>query len=128
MFTIPNEHNVHQLIVSIARQQMLDLPMPFIDQMKSGMPQVFIETFLSQLTVPAIDFLFNQRLPTPEKVCKVLEADEEHLSQAKLDCIYYLQQFVLQLDQEDLVAFLHFVTGSSVMPEKNLDQVQLICR
>jgi len=118
MFMIPMKRNISSLVASIARQQLLDFPAPFVEQIKSGIPHTFLDTFWSQLTVPAIDHLFREQLPTGEKVCRVMEIEEDHHTQDQLDCMYYLQQFVLQLDQEELATFLHFVTGSSVMPEK----------
>lgn len=44
--------------------------------------------------------------------------EEEHLRQDQLNTLHFLQQFVSRLDQDDLCAFLQFVTGSSVMPRQ----------
>jgi len=41
-----------------------------------------------------------------------------HVTKEQLNCLYYVKQFITRLDQDELGLFLHFVTGSSVMPEK----------
>jgi HECT-domain (ubiquitin-transferase) len=120
MYANPTARNVKQLLTSIARQQLVDLPAPFVDQMRMGVPGCHMDSFWSVLTVPAINVLFQMQLPTPEKVKAVMTAEEADLRQEQINCMYYLQQFVGRLDQEELSKFLHFVTGSSVMPENIL--------
>ena len=86
--------------------------------MEVGIPQAFHDTFWSVLALPAIEFVFQQQLPTPDKVANVIQPVEQHVMQEQLNCLCYLKQFITRLDQEELGLFLHFVTGSSVMPEK----------
>jgi len=107
MYAVPRKANVRQLLIGTARHQLLDTPAPFIEQIKLGIPQAFRDVFWSVLTLSAVDYLFRQQLPTPEKVQAVVQAAEEHLD-----------QFICRLDQDELGLFLHFVTGSSVMPDK----------
>jgi len=118
MYTLPTAHNICQLVQSIARQQLLDRPMPFVELIKLGIPDVHRDVFWSLLTVPAIDHLFQQQQPTAQKVQAVIVPEEEHLRQDQLNTLHFLQQFVSRLDQDDLCAFLQFVTGSSVMPRQ----------
>ena len=118
MFTVPRKANIRQLLVGTARHQLLDQPAPFVEEMKLGIPPTFAETFFSILTLPAIDFLFKEQLPTPDKVQEVLTTDDEYLTQDQLNCLYYLNQFIARLDSDELGLFLQFVTGSSVMPDK----------
>ena len=118
MYTLPTAHNICQLVQSIARQQLLDKPMPFVELIKLGIPDVHRDVFWSLLTVPAIDHLFQQQQPTAQKVQAVIVPEEEHLRQDQLNTLHFLQQFVSRLDQDDLCAFLQFVTGSSVMPRQ----------
>ena len=73
--------------------------------------------FWSQLTLPSIDHIFMEQLPTPARVSSIITAEDNNLRQEQLNALYYLQQFVAALDSEELAAFLHFVTGSSVMPD-----------
>jgi len=114
MYAVPRKANVRQLLIGSARHQLLDQPAAFVEQIKLGIPQAFRDVFWSVLTLSAVDYLFRQQLPTPEKV----QAAEEHLRQEQLNCLYYLDQFICRLDQDELDLFLHFVTGSSVMPDK----------
>lgn len=118
MYTLPTAHNICQLVQSIARQQLVDKPMPFVELIKLGIPDVHRDVFWSLLTVPAIDHLFQQQQPTAQKVQAVIVPEEEHLRQDQLNTLHFLQQFVSRLDQDDLCAFLQFVTGSSVMPRQ----------
>jgi len=67
MYTLPTAHNICQLVQSIARQQqLLDKPMPFVELIKLGIPDVHRDAFWSLLTVPAIDHLFQQQQPTAQ--------------------------------------------------------------
>ena len=57
--------------------------------------------------------------PTPQRVVDVIQVEnelscwsDEHL------CLYFLKEYVLRLDQEDLTTCLHFVTGASLLPEE----------
>ena len=118
MFAVPRQSNVRQLLIGTARHRLLDQAAPFLEEMKVGIPQAFHDTFWSVLTLPAIEFLFQQQLPTPDKVANVIQPVEEHVTQEQLNCLYYLKQFITRLDQDELGLFLHFVTGSSVLPEK----------
>jgi len=60
----------------------------------------------------------RQQLLTPDKVQEIVQAEDEHFTQEQQNCLYYLSQFIAHLDQEELGMFLHFMTGSSVMPNK----------
>jgi len=116
MLCRPTARSIKQVVAAAARHQMLDVPMLFITQIKSGIPDVCRDIFWSVLTVGAIDHLFRQQLPTPRKVSSVLVSASDTLTNAEENSLFYLRQFVMGMDQEDLTAFLHFVTGSTVMP------------
>ena len=117
MYTNPNQTNIRRLILTIARYLLLDQPRPLIELMKSGIPQLHVEYFWAMLTIPMIDLLFREQLPTPRKVCSVMQYNEDDAyRQNELNCFHFLQEYVMSLDQEDLEAFLLFVTGSTIMP------------
>lgn len=82
------------------------------------MPSVCHEIFWSVLTVEIIDHMFRQQLPTPTRVSEVLVAEADALTNSQENCLFYLRQFVRAMDQEDLTSFLHFFTGSTVMPSR----------
>lgn len=92
MYTLPTAHNICQLVQSIARQQqLLDKPMPFVELIKLGIPDVHRDAFWSLLTVPAIDHLFQQQQPTTQKVQAVIVPEKEHLRQDQLNTLHFLQ-------------------------------------
>ena len=119
MTTNPRRTTIRKQIISMARNELLFKPAPFIELMKTGLPMLHVELFWAMLSQPAIDTWFAQQLSTPDKVCSVIMLHDTVTAprQGQLDCLYYLQQFVSKLDIDDLSAFLQFVTGSTVMPE-----------
>lgn len=119
MMANPRRTTVRKQVISMARNELIFKPSPFIELMKNGLPPAHVDIFWSVLTQPAIDYLFCEQLPTPDKVRSVIVLDDSITAprQEQLDCIYFLQQFVMKLDSEDLSAFLQFVTGSTVMPD-----------
>ena len=57
--------------------------------------------------------------PTPQRVVDVIQVENELSLQPDYHlCLYFLKEYVLWLDQEDLTIFLHFVTGASFLPEE----------
>jgi hypothetical protein len=119
MMANPRRTTVRKQVISMARNELICKPSPFIELMKNGLPSAHVDIFWSVLTQPAIDHLFSEQLPTPDKVRAVIVLDESVTAprQEQLDCLYFLQQFVTKLDSDDLSAFLQFVTGSTIMPE-----------
>lgn len=45
MFTNPHQGNIRQLILTIARQQLIDLPAPFVAEMQLGLPGAYVDVF-----------------------------------------------------------------------------------
>jgi hypothetical protein len=99
----------------MTRNELIFKPSPFIELMKNGLTSAHVDIFWSVLTQPAIDHLFSEQLPTPDKVWAVIVLDESVTAprQERLDCLYFLQQFVTKLDSDDL----QFMTNSTIMPE-----------
>ncbi len=119
MFAMPNANNIRDIIIGMARHELLDAPAPLMELMRRGIPAVHMDTFWSSLSLPAIQLLFSQQLPTPNKVRDVLvAANEDSMQQDEHSCMHYLRQFVAGLDHDDLSTFLRYVTGSTVMPDK----------
>ena len=87
MFAVPQQSNVRQLLIRMARYRLLDQAAPFIEEMEVGIPQAFHDTFWSVLALPAIEFVFQQQLPTPDKVANDIEPVEEHVMQEQLNCL-----------------------------------------
>ena len=87
--------------------------------MHKGIPEQHLTLLCAQLTSPSDILLYEMQRPTPQRVVDVIQVEnelscwsDEHL------CLYFLKEYVLWLDQEDLTTFLHFVTGASLLPEE----------
>ena len=117
MYCQPNCNNVREVLLTAANSVLLDRAMPFVTLIRKGIPDVCRDTFWSLLTVQAIDYLFELKLPTPLKVSSLFKSEDD-LTNEQVNCLYFLQQYVRCMDQEDLERFLCFVTGSSVMPDQ----------
>ena len=121
MYTLLTVHNICQLVQSIARRQLLDKPMPFVELIKLGIPDVHRDVFWSLLTVPALTTSFNssslQHRKSRQSLC-LRRSICTRINWTRCISCSILQQFVSRLDQDDLCAFLQFVTGSSVMPRQ----------
>jgi len=118
MYSLPTARNLKDQLVNTARHCLVDIPGPFVDLMKSGIPQAHIDIFWSALTMPAIESMFEQQLPSGDKLLAVLAPEDDNLRQDQQNAFYFLQQYVRQLDQDELMRFLQFVTGASVMPDR----------
>ena len=70
------------------------------------------EVFWSQLTLSDLNSLVPRQRPTRDNVMQCLTAENEDHRADEHRAFYFLQQFILSLEMEDLQHFLHFVTGS----------------
>jgi hypothetical protein len=119
MYAVPTVSNITEVFIATARHLLLDKPAPLVEMMKRGIPSSQYECFWSTLTLPAIQLLFTQQLPTPAKVNNVIfAANEDAIRQDEQNCLYYLRQMVSGFDVDDLESFLRFISGSTVMPQK----------
>lgn len=116
----PRQSIIRKHILSMARSELIFKPSPFIDLMKSGLPDLHVDVFCSKLTLPAIDYLFKKQMPRANRVGEILTLEDtvEVSRQEQLNCFYYSKQFLPTLNSDDLGAFLQFVTGGTIMPEK----------
>ena len=115
---LPNPRKIRSQILTIAENQMIDKTAKFVSYMRKGIPANQMELFWSQLTIDSITSLFLKQKPTPEGVVACMKVEDEYVLKPEEERVFYfLKQYVLSLDQEDLATFLQFVTGSCVMPE-----------
>lgn len=64
--------------------------------------------------------LYEAKVPTPKKVCRLFEAQPVHDGERK--CFDHLKRFVESLDDNRLSGFLQFVTGSNIL---SVDKIQV---
>jgi hypothetical protein len=84
--------------------------------MRSGLPQVHIDMFWSNMTTDELTVFIQSQRPTGSRVADVLKPSKADMRPEEARVFYYLQHFVEGLDGEDLLVFLQFVTGSIDMP------------
>ena len=116
---LPKEEIFKSQVVDLATEQMIERSRKFVQAMRKGIPEQHLALFWGQLTSLSVTLLYEIQRPTPQRVVDVMQVQneltlrpDEHL------CFYFLKEYVLGLDQEDLATFLHFVTGASVLPEE----------
>lgn len=118
MLEQPKQNEIRDQLLAIARAELVDKPSSLIDLMKKGIPEKHGDAFWSTLTVASIEYLFEQQRPTPDRVADVLSPEDgATLTLAEQTVLYYLKQFIIGCDQEELETFLIFTTASVVMPK-----------
>ncbi|XP_067660955.1 uncharacterized protein [Haliotis asinina] len=114
---MPNRREISDQISEIAQKELLDTPRPLYEDMRRGIPSSHMSSFWAQLTIDELSALITSQRPTPTKVVDCILAEGEYIRPEEEKVLYFLKQFVRGLDQEDLMSFLHFVTGSIHMPD-----------
>ena len=72
------------------------------------------------MTTDVLSKFLDSVRPTAECVASALKTTQEDLRPQEADVFYYLQQFVLGVNAEDLQAFLQFVTGATDLPSSGI--------
>ena len=116
---MPKEEKFRSQVVDIATDKMIERSRKFVQVMRKGIPEQHLTLFWGQLTSPSVTLLYEMQRPTPHRVVDVIQVEDElQLRPDEHLCLYFLKEYILGLDQEDLATFLHFVTGASVLPEE----------
>lgn len=119
LYEVPSAALIKEQILTLARSALVDRTMQFVNLMKRGIPQSHMEMFWSNMTVDEISYIFGSQMAIPAKVAVLLEPPEDLQMKPKQEtCLHYLKQYVVDMDSEELEAFLLFATGSTVMPRK----------
>jgi len=114
----PKERDIRDQIVTIARSELVDKPAPLLALMRKGIPPAQFDIFWSLLTIDVISIILKNQMPTGQKVVDILSVGDTILNQQQENAMYYLQQYCLAADHDELAKFLWFVTGSTVQPSK----------
>lgn len=120
MHTMPRAADIQEQLLSIAYSVFVSKPAELYEKMRLGIPQCHREMFWSQLTLNDLNSLLLRQRPTCENVMQCLTAENEDLHADEHRAFYFLQQFILNLELEDLQHFLHFVTGSVDLPQTGI--------
>lgn len=114
---MPHGHKIRHHILSLAQDILIEKPAQLVRKIRQGIPVTHVELFWSLLTVDGINFLFNRQRPTAAKVVHVIKTSDDVIRPDEERSLYYFKQYILGLDQDDLSDLLHFLTGTTVMPE-----------
>ena len=116
---MPKEEKFISQVVDFATDKMIERSRKFVKAMRKGIPKQHLTLFWVQLTSPSVTLLYEMQRPTPRRVVDVIQVEDElQLRPDEHLCLYFLKEYILGLEQEDLATFLHFVTGASVLPKE----------
>ena len=117
-FDLPRPNMLKEQIIAIADQELVKKPAPLCSLIRKGIPSRHMEVFWQQLTIQHISHIILLQMPTPEKVHDALMTKVKDLSTAQEKVFYYLKEFVGTLQQDMLLDFLLFFTGSVHQPKE----------
>ncbi|XP_069131679.1 uncharacterized protein [Argopecten irradians] len=116
MSVVPTRNTFKQHVLNLAVYELTGKPSFLCNQMKSGIPDLYQDVFFHQVAKEGLVTMCERLAPTPSRVSDLLRTDHQ-LRPEEDRIFYFLKDFVLSLSShEDLIRFLQFVTGSSVMP------------
>ena len=110
---IPSAKNLKRLIIQSARYTFLVKPAAALNMLNDGIPQQHI-AFWRNISVQKLKSLYDVLSVSHSKVLKLLE-EPPFCSTSEEDVWLYLRQFIGNMTQDELRAFLRFVTGSFVI-------------
>lgn len=116
MYAIPSADTIRDNVITIARDVLVDKPLPLINLMRNGICLQHRQEFWSHLTMDHISHLCASQMPNPQKVIDALETENEDLRFDEDLCLSYLKQFIRKLDHDELEEFLLFATGATALP------------
>ena len=103
----------------MARVELVAKPAHFASLILSGIPGTYQKSLWSKITEEHAVALYDDLEPTPERVAALMttESDETELSSVEKQTYSWLKDTILSLDEQTLASFLHFVTGSTTLPQ-----------
>lgn len=110
--TSQDERREH--ILTMARCEFLIKPMAILSHMTSGI--IYLVSLKTSLPVQRISELYQVLSPTCANVLKNVRAECEDLRPEKERVYNFLTVYIGGLDGDQLLKFLHFVTGSTSTP------------
>ena len=111
---IPTPCRFKTELIQIHKYQFLIKPIPAVISMHEGI--VYQERkFWASFSVANLYSLYNLLTADPDKLLKVIEEPQMNNPGQERVC-NYLRQYISLLPNDELQIFLHFVTGSTVMP------------
>ena len=124
MQAMPSPGRLRDDILCVARAEIIDQALVFINYLRSGFTVEFRD-LLSGLSVDSVNRLRSSVEATPDKVAQLIDSsflgdDSIDLRPEEEVVVNFLSDFVRELSSEQLRLFLVWATGSSLMPERLL--------
>ena len=105
-------------ILAIAEEELVKRPAFLCAQIRKGIPESHRAIFWAQLSIDHLKYMQEKQRATQEKVVSCLVTQNSDLTAQEDTTYYYLQEFISSLNENHLVKFLLFVTGSVHQPSK----------
>jgi hypothetical protein len=114
----PKPSNFLSLIAETAKFHFIRKPAAAVADIRSGIPMVH-SAFWSRMSVGDLYSVYKALQATPAKVLALL--DDAFVTNLSRERVFgYLQQYVGNMQEDELSYFLRFVTGSSVCSSKTI--------
>lgn len=115
----PTQGNVKDIVIEVARAILVNVPMHTMLKIKEGMLQIpGCNRIWSDMKVEDLHILYNELLPSPEKVAAILSAACKNQEEERV--FSFLRRYTRSLSQESSVKFLRWVTGSETLTVPNI--------
>ena len=114
----PNPGNLKRLLIAVGKYEFLTKPFAVIATIHAGIPNAELQ-FWHRFSIQKLHQLYLTLTTSPSKI---LQLFDEPVPQTPSEqrVFRYLQQFVGNLNGEEVGNFLRFVSGSSVCPSEKL--------
>lgn len=108
----PNESDISDQISTISTVIFIERPKALMQKFKSGIPTHIIDKFWKCCKPESINHLLSNSRPTTKKIIDCIKPCYEDLTNDESRVLHYLLMFVASLDQDEMLEFLFFVTGT----------------
>ena len=114
----PSPSKIQQLIIDVARYELTVKPLSALYSLRAGVP-VEYHPFWKEFSVQKLYDLYRALNVTPESFLSALKtSDDIDANQTRV--FSYLKTFIGNITSQDLRNLLRFITGSSVMMNKEI--------
>ncbi|KAK1172507.1 hypothetical protein AOXY_G5102 [Acipenser oxyrinchus oxyrinchus] len=120
MHTVPSAKDFREQLVLVAQNELVIKPMFLNCFIRQAIPESHMRAFWSQLDTDLISYLYWQEMPTADRVLQCITTSENDLKPEEEVAYYYLRDFIKSVDQDEMSKFLHFVTGSPLLPNDGI--------
>ena len=110
---MPQPHNLRQQLIQLAKFHFKTKPMAAISLIHSGIPAEE-HSFWKGKSVSDLLSLYNALTASPSKVLELL-VEPEVTNPVQIRVYHYLEQYIGNMNADEVYMFLRFVTGSSVL-------------